>query len=196
MTTTVSLTKTITVPENNEKSITKRIISAQQNLENSSLQVTTTALQGHKKTSNRRQIQSFKPIIKQERYNCEKTGKITEDANGQRHAPEYKNVLHVYRMKTKFADTDKLLYDSQTFVGACIDSGAEKSVIGIAQATAYAKATGRNVTKFQFPLTFRFGDGDNDSKGIFHVRLPLPNDSHIALQVYVVNTDIPLQVGI
>lgn len=39
----------------------------------------------------------------------------------------------------------QILYDSRTFVGACIDSGAEKYFIGWELAKAYGTATGRDI---------------------------------------------------
>lgn len=88
------------------------------------------------------------------------------------------------------------MYRADKFEGACIDSGAELSFIGLQQDKAYAKATGRNINPSRFPLTFTFGDGESTRKGVINIRIPLPNDRHIAIDVHTVEENIPNLIGI
>jgi hypothetical protein len=79
--------------------------------------------------------------------------------------------------------------------GACIDTGAQRTVIGLAQARAYCKFLG---IPFALSISKRvlvFKVDKRNSLGILHMRLPTPNGSFIMLEVDVVPTNVPMLLG-
>lgn len=102
----------------------------------------------------------------------------------------------VMTMRTGRQDGASQIYGETIFEGACIDSGAEQSVIGVNQARAYETATGRKKTKAAEPLVFKFGDGEIPSQGMLDLRIPIPNGSHVSIMTHVVHADIPMLIGI
>lgn len=70
------------------------------------------------------------------------------------------------------------------------------SVKGARKAQEYTLEIGRAIKRATCPLTFKFGDGERKSIGNLSVRLPLPNETHIARNAHVVDTDIPFLNGI
>lgn len=87
------------------------------------------------------------------------------------------------------------LYGPNKLEGACIDSVAEKTVIGSQQAEAYSRLTGRKATSDTTPLIFWLGDGERARQGTIEVRIPLPNGLQVAVQVHIVHADITLLIG-
>lgn len=87
-------------------------------------------------------------------------------------------------------------YDSNNFHGACIDSGAQTSVIGLHQMRAYCAYS---MTKFQHKRTgirYRFGDGYREGMGHIKIRIRVDNQRLFTVVADVVNADIPLLVGL
>lgn len=84
------------------------------------------------------------------------------------------------------------------FEGACIDTGAQRSVIGSAQGHAYCRFM--NIPYAIEPpkrlRTFRFADKCYRGLGYLEIRLPV-NDAHfIQLSIDVVDINVPLLVGL
>lgn len=77
-----------------------------------------------------------------------------------------------------------------------MDSEAEKSVMGVEQATAYARITGRKTTTSTRISIFRFGDEERIRKGNIQVRIPIPKGQHVVIRFKIVEANIPLLVGI
>jgi hypothetical protein len=80
--------------------------------------------------------------------------------------------------------------------GACIDIGAQRTVIGLSQARGYCKFLG---IPFALSISKRvsvFGVDKWNSLGIFHIRLPTPNGSFIMLEVNVAPTIVPMLLGL
>lgn len=77
------------------------------------------------------------------------------------------------------------------FQGACIDSGAQLTVIGLGQAKACCRLIGGGIVKSLKPLTFRFGDKRHKGIGKFKIRVPV-NVLHILDVIAdVVDTQVP-----
>jgi hypothetical protein len=74
---------------------------------------------------------------------------------------------------------------------ACIDTGAQRTVIGLAQSRAYCKFLGIPFALSISKRVFVFGVDKRNSLGILHMRLPTPNGSFIMLKVDVVPTNVP-----
>lgn len=90
---------------------------------------------------------------------------------------------------------DQLMHNQ--FHGACLDTGAQRSVIGMKQAQHYCK---RHSLTFNYvtesTTQFRFGDGSFASKGKIRVRIPTPDCSYIQIDVDTVDADVPLLIGL
>lgn len=86
------------------------------------------------------------------------------------------------------------------FNGACIDSGAQKSVIGNVQAQAYIAELGDknsyNITHHSKNKTFRFGDNQHECVGTLNIRMPVSDDVVIQFDAYIVPIDVPLLLGL
>jgi hypothetical protein len=79
--------------------------------------------------------------------------------------------------------------------GAHIDTGAQRIVIVLAQARAYCKFLSIPFALSICKQVFVFGVDKRNSLGILHMRLPTPNGSFIMLEVDVVPTNAPMQLG-
>lgn len=84
------------------------------------------------------------------------------------------------------------------FYGACIDTGAQRSVIGIKQAEAYCRMLGIEMRKDADKRIrrFRFGKDIQDSVGSLQIRVPIKDDFFMVFTANVVNIDVPLLLGL
>jgi hypothetical protein len=82
------------------------------------------------------------------------------------------------------------------FHGACLDTGAQKSVIGLPQALAYARFTSQNISTRTSHSAFRFGDGRQVSLGLISIRFPMADGHFFDRDVDVVPADVPLLMGL
>lgn len=93
-----------------------------------------------------------------------------------------------------------LLVDSRCtadFMGACLDTGATRTVIGRRQAEAYARLTGRPLSlRRDKPTSFLFGGVRTPSQGKVSIRVPISTELYALLHVDVVDIDVPLLVGL
>lgn len=84
------------------------------------------------------------------------------------------------------------------FQGVCIDSAAEKSLIGLPQAQAYCSLF---YIRFQ-PSTckvrnvFSFGTHEHPGLGTMNMRLPISPSHFLHLTVDVVDTNVPFHLGL
>lgn len=62
---------------------------------------------------------------------------------------------------------------TDAFTGACIDTGAARSVIGKSQAKAYCRAFKRPYSLRPSAVLFQFGIGKQRSLGIIDIRIPV-----------------------
>lgn len=84
------------------------------------------------------------------------------------------------------------------FQGACIDSGAEKTVIGLALAEAYCSLITMDMNKAlrgNF-LTFTFGSKKHSGLAYIKITIPVFDFSSLALNAHIVNIDVPLVLGL
>lgn len=84
------------------------------------------------------------------------------------------------------------------FLGACIDSGAQRTVIGHKQAEAYTALTGiRKADKARGNMPkYKFGDTTHDGLGKMKVRIPIKEDYFVDIEASVVDVDVPLLIGL
>jgi hypothetical protein len=95
-------------------------------------------------------------------------------------------------LKTVFvAAPDGTLYRPRTsFHGACIDTGARKTVIGFHPAIAYYHMIAIPVNPRRSPHSFRSGSDVQRFLGTIPIRIPTANGAFLSVQVDVVDTDI------
>lgn len=89
-----------------------------------------------------------------------------------------------------------LLYPSENFVGACIDSGADKSVMGYEQARDYCTSKDANLDLVASPLRFKFRNSTHRSEGTMEVRIQITGEAYIAVNTDVVRADLPPLIGL
>jgi hypothetical protein len=82
------------------------------------------------------------------------------------------------------------------FQGACLDTGVQRSVVGLAQAKAYCKYRGAPFKTKASSKVFLFGTQRQAFLGEFLVRLPLADGSFVPVEMGVVHADIPMLVGL
>lgn len=93
------------------------------------------------------------------------------------------------KLKNKFHEK------APTWQGACIDSGAEKTVIGLRQAKAYCQFMKVPFKPDSNSNVYRFGEDSQKSLGSIDIRIPVPS-SFICLKVDVVQADVPFLLGL
>lgn len=117
-----------------------------------------------------------------------------------RHKQKRKKERHIYNINTctnsfkrskKIKKTDKI-----QFQGACIDTGAQNTVIGRRQALAICQSQGTKLKLSKSSTTFRFGNGRHNSLGILKIRIPTKDGGFIDIDADVVQPDVPLLIGI
>jgi Aspartyl protease len=105
--------------------------------------------------------------------------------------PQDTHIFAAYLEKQQKPD-----YNKRKWQGACLDTGAQRTVIGLPQARAYCRYMGCRLTLAKSRTVFRFGVGVSKSRGILHMRIPTPNESFMLLAVDDVDADIPFLVGL
>jgi hypothetical protein len=77
-----------------------------------------------------------------------------------------------------------------------LDSGAQTSVVGLAQAKAYCRYRGVRFKTKASEKAFRFWTQRQKSLGDLLVRIPLADGSFVPFEMGVVKDDIPMLVGL
>lgn len=86
--------------------------------------------------------------------------------------------------------------DCNQFLGICLDTGAQKSVFGSKQASAYLKLARTDFSPKPSRYAFRFGDGFYKSLGTISVLVPTPNGKCLEMCIDVVEANVPMLVGL
>lgn len=86
-------------------------------------------------------------------------------------------------------------YSSKSFEGACADTGAQKSVCGLAQAKEYCRTSKQPFRLVASPYSYKFGDGIRASLCRIDVRMGISKGYFLQFWVDVVDADIPLLLG-
>lgn len=108
---------------------------------------------------------------------------------------EVHNVGNAAKMPKTTIEEKMRLYDGD-FVGACLDTGAQRSVCGLSQARAYDRSQPRSLKLSPQSMRFKFGQQISQSIGTVNIRIPQDEASHITLDIHVVDLDIPLIIGL
>jgi len=91
-----------------------------------------------------------------------------------------------------------LLAATEEFQGACLDTGAQRTVIGKSRADAYLASIGNDIQldKAKHPRRFRLGGSDYDTVGAVRIRFPVANDYFLPLTVDVIARNVPFFLGL
>jgi hypothetical protein len=101
----------------------------------------------------------------------------------------------VHEVKATLEELENPRASARNFLGAAIDTGAERSVIGWQQATMYCLLSSSEMELLPRNRLFKFGDQTFRSMGTLNLKIPVPNGV-LDLYVDVVQPDIPLLVGL
>lgn len=87
--------------------------------------------------------------------------------------------------------------DRNQFEGACLDTGASRSVVGRAQAESYCKYMGIPLMiEEQQKKVFKFGSQKAKSLGKAKFYIPYANDKRMDIDIDVVDVNVPLLLGL
>lgn len=102
--------------------------------------------------------------------------------------------IPIFSVQVQFEPT------SEEFWGACIDSGAQRTVIGRKQARAYIRQVGDKKSMIRHhsnkAARFRFGDTNHQCDGVLLIHMPVADDLVVQFEAYVVPIDVPLLLGL
>lgn len=87
--------------------------------------------------------------------------------------------------------------DRHDFLGACMDSGAARSVVGRNQARAYTRLTGTlTMANMTTPAKFMFGGTITPSLRTINMRVPIASTLYANLLIDVADVDVPFLMGL
>lgn len=84
----------------------------------------------------------------------------------------------------------------ERFEGACVDSGAQRTLIGKRQADLYASFAGTTIRPTKSKKLFRLGSCLHPACGIISIRLPITKHHFAEIIVEVIEIDIPFLLGL
>lgn len=110
------------------------------------------------------------------------------DPNGQTKSD--KDVVNIFSVGTTPPS-----YVGKEFAGACIDSGAQRTVIGTPQAAVNCAFAGIDLRKPPTqPLQFNFGNSIHGGLGLLDMRLLIESGHYVQIRAHVVDVDVPLLI--
>ena len=80
--------------------------------------------------------------------------------------------------------------------GACLDTGTQQTVVGLAQAKAYCRFTGTKFKAKPSPMHFRFGNYSQASLGTMNISILIADGYLIREQVETVKANVPFPIGL
>lgn len=87
---------------------------------------------------------------------------------------------------------------SVEFLGACLDTGAERTVIGKEQVLAYLALVGKifKLEPPKAPIAYRLGRTLHPTVGALVVRIPVAGTNVLSLDLSAVDVSLPLLIGL
>ena len=83
----------------------------------------------------------------------------------------------------------------QQFEGACLDTGAYRTVVGLSQMRLYEKKYGVTLKPWREPANFIFGDHVSPSLGVVFLIITTPHGP-VQVKTHVVKPNIPFLIGL
>ena len=93
----------------------------------------------------------------------------------------------------------RILYSKRLrrhFQGACLNTGAQKRVVGERQTIAFCERHNMRDKLEPSVTRFKFGDGTFPSLGKIEARIPTPNGSYLKIDMRVLSTDVHMLLGL
>lgn len=87
-------------------------------------------------------------------------------------------------------------HESQSFNGACVDSGTEVTVMGMPQARLYCELFGTQFVPLKSNRVYKFGGQRYQGLGTIDVKIPISFDHYVSIPAEVVDCDVPLLLGL
>lgn len=84
----------------------------------------------------------------------------------------------------------------RVFNGICLESSAERSVVGLQNFQAYMRLRNTTHTLRASNVTFRFGSVSARIYGSLFVQIPLPGNIFLLFRCHVVEAHIPMVMGL
>lgn len=144
----------------------------------------------------------FQTILKQqfhdEQEDCERADDEGADVLDQivSNTEEMNKISNIHVVSTSYVMKD---CSTERFLGACVDSAAQRTVIGKQQAAAYCSEYGNEMDIVPYHgdgPTFCFGTHRHISAGYINIRIPVGDDSFIRVTTAVVDINIPFLFGL
>lgn len=85
---------------------------------------------------------------------------------------------------------------SKNWNGACLDTGAQTTVIGLNQAKAYCRYMRVKLKTKENSNKYKFGEDQQNSLGSMRIRIPIPDHKMITERVDIVKADVPFLIGL
>lgn len=87
---------------------------------------------------------------------------------------------------------------SRSFEGACVDSGAQKTVIGVNQAKEYCALVNEDLNNLgeTKKVVYTFGSHRHKGVGRINIRIPISTSFFLSFTADVVDVDVPLLLGL
>jgi hypothetical protein len=103
------------------------------------------------------------------------------------------NSFSIYQVSNckLHSGTGTKLRGDDSYNGVCIDTDAERTVIGLKQARAYCRMMKRPLKRYPNGNVYIFGEDRRKSLGSISIRIPTSRNAFIEVVAYVVTANVP-----
>lgn len=102
----------------------------------------------------------------------------------------------MYHVSDESLNYHTILSSQDKWHGACLDTGAQTTVIGLRQAKAYCKYMKIEFNPKKSSNKYRFGDDQQQSIGTITIRIPIMDNLVISKKVDVVPANVRFLIGL
>jgi hypothetical protein len=108
------------------------------------------------------------------------------------------NTFSIYQVSNRklHSGTGTKLRSDDSYNGVCIDTGAERTVIGLKQARAYCRMMKRPFKPYPNGNVYIFGEDRRKSLGSISIRIPTSRNAFIEVVADVVTANVSFLLGL
>lgn len=106
------------------------------------------------------------------------------------------SAITLIKVSEKSVFYHTILSNQRKWYGACLDTGAQTTVIGLQQAKAYCKFMNITYNLRKNKNKYKFGDDKQNSLGALSIKIPILDKMVIHESVDVVRANVPLLIGL
>jgi hypothetical protein len=108
------------------------------------------------------------------------------------------NTFIIYQVSNckRLSDTGARHRHKDSYNGVRIDTGAERTVIGLKQARAYCRMMKRPLKPYPNSNVYVFGEDRRKSLGSISIRIPTSQNAFIEVLADVVTANVPFLLGL